>query len=329
MNGRLYDPILHRFLQPDNYVQDPLNSQNYNRYGYVYNNPFKFSDPSGEFIHIIIGAVVGGVINLAVKGFQGKINSWGDGFAAFGIGAVAGAVGAATGGAAFAAAGGAAGGAGGFLAGAAGGLAGSAASMPIQNIGNHFYFGDPIMSGKEYFTGIIVGGIVGGTINGAIAGYNGKNVWTGDAISSGRGMFAFNNTPKFTKTNVNYGSSVDGINRTINPETISETLENFSISSRENNLIHKATVDKYLTQMENGSFDMSAKNMAGGYRLNGGSDANITSGHHRIVAATIRGMKTGDYSILEKLIGNGRFDLTSNGLNYGYKFVKFPSVWAP
>ena len=27
MNGRLYDPVLHRFLQPDNYVQDPLNSK--------------------------------------------------------------------------------------------------------------------------------------------------------------------------------------------------------------------------------------------------------------------------------------------------------------
>jgi len=48
MNGRLYDPKLHRFLQPDNYVQDPSNTQNYNRYGYVLNNPLKYVDPSGE-----------------------------------------------------------------------------------------------------------------------------------------------------------------------------------------------------------------------------------------------------------------------------------------
>ena len=27
MNARLYDPALHRFLQPDNYIQDPLNSK--------------------------------------------------------------------------------------------------------------------------------------------------------------------------------------------------------------------------------------------------------------------------------------------------------------
>jgi RHS repeat-associated protein len=60
MNGRLYDPVLHRFLQPDNYVQDPMNSQNYNRYGYVYNNPLRFTDPSGElvwFVPLIYAAV--------------------------------------------------------------------------------------------------------------------------------------------------------------------------------------------------------------------------------------------------------------------------------
>ncbi|MFC4739226.1 FG-GAP-like repeat-containing protein [Flavobacterium ponti] len=48
MNGRLYDPIVHRFLQPDNYVQDPYNTQNYNRYGYVFNNPLRYVDFSGE-----------------------------------------------------------------------------------------------------------------------------------------------------------------------------------------------------------------------------------------------------------------------------------------
>lgn len=60
MNGRIYDPMLHRFLQPDNNIQDPTNTQNYNRYGYVYNNPFKYTDPSGEiaFLPIIVGALI-------------------------------------------------------------------------------------------------------------------------------------------------------------------------------------------------------------------------------------------------------------------------------
>ena len=55
MNGRLYDAKLHRFLQPDNFVQDPSNTQNFNRYGYVLNNPLKYTDPSGEFLSLVIG----------------------------------------------------------------------------------------------------------------------------------------------------------------------------------------------------------------------------------------------------------------------------------
>ncbi len=35
MNGRLYDPVLGRMLSPDNYVQSPSNSQNYNRYSCI------------------------------------------------------------------------------------------------------------------------------------------------------------------------------------------------------------------------------------------------------------------------------------------------------
>ena len=52
MNGRMYDPQLGRFLSPDNYVQMPDNSQNFNRYSYCLNNPLKYTDPSGEAIGI-------------------------------------------------------------------------------------------------------------------------------------------------------------------------------------------------------------------------------------------------------------------------------------
>ncbi|WP_299223194.1 RHS repeat-associated core domain-containing protein [uncultured Psychroserpens sp.] len=48
MNGRLYDPKLKRFLSPDHFIQDVSNTQNYNRYGYVLNNPLMYVDPSGE-----------------------------------------------------------------------------------------------------------------------------------------------------------------------------------------------------------------------------------------------------------------------------------------
>jgi RHS repeat-associated protein len=49
MNGRVYDPVLGRFLSPDPFVQDPTNLQNYNRYAYVLNNPLSMTDPSGYF----------------------------------------------------------------------------------------------------------------------------------------------------------------------------------------------------------------------------------------------------------------------------------------
>ena len=47
MNARLYDPVVGRFLSPDPIVQDPTNSQNFNRYSYCLNNPLKYTDPSG------------------------------------------------------------------------------------------------------------------------------------------------------------------------------------------------------------------------------------------------------------------------------------------
>lgn len=51
MNGRIYDPTLGRFLQADPHIQAPKNSQSYNRYSYVLNNPLSYTDPSGYFFN--------------------------------------------------------------------------------------------------------------------------------------------------------------------------------------------------------------------------------------------------------------------------------------
>jgi hypothetical protein len=48
MNGRLYDPLLRRFLNADENIQDSQNTQNYNKYAYVINNPLIYTDVSGE-----------------------------------------------------------------------------------------------------------------------------------------------------------------------------------------------------------------------------------------------------------------------------------------
>ena len=67
MNGRIYDPVLARFLSPDPYVQAPDFTQAFNRYSYCWNNPFKYTDPNGEFIQYILA----GLIYLAYNYYQG------------------------------------------------------------------------------------------------------------------------------------------------------------------------------------------------------------------------------------------------------------------
>ena len=52
-DDRLYDPLVGRFLSPDNFVQASDFTQSFNRYAYCLNNPLKYTDPSGELFWII------------------------------------------------------------------------------------------------------------------------------------------------------------------------------------------------------------------------------------------------------------------------------------
>ena len=191
MNGRLYDPVLGRFFSPDNYVQMPDNSQNFNRYSYCLNNPLKYTDPSGDFWNLIIGAAIGGVFNWASHGFQ--FNAKGLGHLV--TGAVAGAVGAGlasgvnvamAGGNFWTGAAGLAKGISstGFLAGAASGASAGFASGFINNAGNSWLdghsFGKGLLAGLgSGGLGTLEGGIAGGLIGGLDALDKGTNFWTG------------------------------------------------------------------------------------------------------------------------------------------------------
>ncbi|MFN8267847.1 MAG: RHS repeat-associated core domain-containing protein [Chitinophagales bacterium] len=170
MNGRIYDPIIGRFLSPDNYIEDPYSAQGYNRYSYGLNNPLKYSDPSGQVLPVvaiaaIVGAAIGGIANFAVKFAQGKINGFWDGFKAFGVGAIAGAVGGASGA---------------YIAGALasvsaaigtfgiGFISSAIASIPtnlIQSIANHYGFGDQLMGLGDYVKSAFIAGVTGGALN--------------------------------------------------------------------------------------------------------------------------------------------------------------------
>jgi RHS repeat-associated protein len=79
MNGRLYDPMLHRFLMPDNFVQDIYNTTSYNRYGYAMHNPLMYTDASGELVWavIIVGAIIGGATGAAAYiGSAARTQNW-------------------------------------------------------------------------------------------------------------------------------------------------------------------------------------------------------------------------------------------------------------
>ena len=89
MNGRVYDPRLARFLSPDPVLQSPESSQNHNRYSYVLNNPFKYTDPSGYMYGPHIDPVSGKPFKALPAGYGeyandqmfGRVNNFSDGSA--------------------------------------------------------------------------------------------------------------------------------------------------------------------------------------------------------------------------------------------------------
>ena len=83
--ARYYDPELARFIQADSTVPDPEFSQAYNRYAYVYNNPLKFTDPTGQnpfLIAMAISMAISGGVAAATGGNPDSGN--GDGRAGHG-----------------------------------------------------------------------------------------------------------------------------------------------------------------------------------------------------------------------------------------------------
>jgi RHS repeat-associated protein len=69
MNGRMYDPVIARFLSPDPYVPDATYTQDFNRYTYARNNPLSYTDPTGELVWLIpsIGWSNDGGLNIGLN----------------------------------------------------------------------------------------------------------------------------------------------------------------------------------------------------------------------------------------------------------------------
>ncbi|RVU89884.1 hypothetical protein EH230_14075 [Flavobacterium columnare] len=189
MNGRLYDPMLRRFLNADENIQDPTNTQCYNKYGYVMNNPLMFSDPDGEIAIaiVVVGAVVGAYFAAAqangtynpLKWNWSSSATWESMVFGGAIGAISSVVGGWAGpylsGVIAPSAGGFFGGA---LSAGLGGLAGGFVSGSLGSL--VFGGGNPIVDGlRSAAFGFVAGGLIGGVSQGISSSLKGGNFWTG------------------------------------------------------------------------------------------------------------------------------------------------------
>jgi RHS repeat-associated protein len=76
--ARYYSPEYRVFVQPDSMLPDPYNPQALNRYAYVLNNPVKYTDPSGNFVQLIVAGVkvVSTVIDYGWNVYDFATDSW-------------------------------------------------------------------------------------------------------------------------------------------------------------------------------------------------------------------------------------------------------------
>ncbi|GAB3222585.1 RHS repeat-associated core domain-containing protein [Spirosoma arcticum] len=142
MNGRVYDPMLGRFLSPDPFIQDMTDLQSLNRYSYTNNNPLSYVDPSGygwlskawKKIKKVVKAVWKPVVITAVAvvtgGIGGPLLAGAIGLQAGGLGAI-------------------------IVSGAAAGFASNATGTLLNGGG----LGDALKSGLK---GAVIGGVSAG-----------------------------------------------------------------------------------------------------------------------------------------------------------------------
>lgn len=165
MNGRLYDPLLRRFLNADENIQTPYNTQNYNKYGYVMNNPLMFNDPTGESLvgwlaagfiiaplppFLLMPALYGAAISGGVFIIKSLVTgnwSWGGFAKSLLIGAITGAA------------------TGGFTGGMS--ASGFNGAVVVGSINGGIAGGiDALFNGQNFFAGMYRGAVMGAAIGG-------------------------------------------------------------------------------------------------------------------------------------------------------------------
>jgi RHS repeat-associated protein len=69
LRARYYEPTVGRFISRDPWQGDLFTPMSYNLWAYAYANPLRYTDPSGEFVQLIlVGGVIGGVVGGVAYG---------------------------------------------------------------------------------------------------------------------------------------------------------------------------------------------------------------------------------------------------------------------
>ncbi|MDP3912944.1 MAG: FG-GAP-like repeat-containing protein [Bacteroidota bacterium] len=185
MNGRVFDPVIGRFLSADPLIQNPENLQSLNRYSYCLNNPLSMTDPSGytwlsNNWRSLAGAAIGITATIITAGLLAPaglatLTAWG----ATAAGAVGGFAGGFSGtllnggdiGQAFKAGvvGGVVGGASGFLAFAAGSITGNSINAILERMGRHAFV-------NAWMSGIQGQNMLSGALTGAASSLGGAGL---------------------------------------------------------------------------------------------------------------------------------------------------------
>ncbi|PKF75433.1 RHS repeat-associated core domain-containing protein [Chryseobacterium sp. PMSZPI] len=248
MNGRLYDPLLRRFLNADENIQEPYNTQNYNKYGYVLNNPLMFSDPNGELFQfaflaamgafwgtVMTGAIISSAIATFLylaKAYLTKSFSVGGFFKAVTIGSITGAVSAGLG-QVFSA--------GSLIASIGNGVLSGAGASAVQ----------ALASGTNFLKGITQGAVIGGAM-GAISWGIGKlfsNNGSQDVLqANAEGKFSYDGQ-KFSSQEelIEYINKNNG-----NVEVIMKKLKISKIELVSETNLPSAGDDKHILKYKNG-----------------------------------------------------------------------------
>ena len=77
LQSRYYDPAIGRFINADTYTTtDADGLLSTNMFAYCENNPVMGTDPTGEWVHLAVGAIVGGIMGgISAAAFGGNVIS--------------------------------------------------------------------------------------------------------------------------------------------------------------------------------------------------------------------------------------------------------------